>query len=104
MAVGDLDTARRGLKGVGSCADVNTASAKLSRMITTFKAASVPFRERSEVAATLDALENLTLDELNQIRCSDLERPTTDEAATLRTRIDAVDQKLAKIAAACTEH
>ena len=104
MAGGDLDTARRGLRDVGTCADVNMASAKLSRMVTTFKAASVPFRERSEVAATLDALEKLTLDELNQIRCSDLERPTADEVATLRTRIDAVDKKLAEIAAACPDH
>lgn len=102
MAVVRLGEARDGLGPAGHCSDVNKASAQLSTMLITFSAAAVAFRERSEVAATLDALDKLTLDEVNQIGCSWLDQPTAQQVTALRARIDHVETKLADIAAACS--
>ena len=97
----DLDKVRRGLSDNGQCSDVNEASASLRSTRMAFYAAAVPFRSRSEVARTLDALEKITLDELNGIRCYAHDKLSAAEVAALRERVDSVEAKVAAVAATC---
>jgi hypothetical protein len=104
MAVSQLDDALLALESPdvypNPCKDVTTAGAVIRTMVITFKAAAIPFRDRAEVARTLDELENLTLDELNKIRC--YRPPTAEQLATLLPRLDQTRAKLASITAACS--
>jgi hypothetical protein len=102
LAEGHLDKARRGLSDIGQCSEVNEASSELRITIMAFKAAAVPFRSRPEVSRTLDALDALTLDEVNGLTCffEPGERPAR-HVEDLQKRIDAVAAKLAAIVAAC---
>jgi hypothetical protein len=104
LAGGDLDNARRGLSDIGRCSEVNEASSSLRSTILAFKAAAVPFRERPEVARTLDALDKLELDEVNKVRCFGRDEVAADQVESLRKSIDNLEAKLAAVAATCPSH
>lgn len=100
MAVADLEKARQGASETGSCSDVNEASQSLRSTVLAFKAAAVPFRDRPEVGRTLDALDKLTLDEVNDVRCIG-QRVSPEKSESLRKSIDAVEAKLSAVVATC---